>query len=390
MSEKLYVLGHPVSHSKSPVMYNAVYEKAGLPWHYGLMDVPTVPEAETFLAARDFLSINITTPYKPEAFAAADVRAASATLAHGANVLVNKDGALIAYNTDGQGCVAYLERAGVDFRGASVVVCGTGPTSLSILHAVAQAGPAEVVLIGRDKEKARNVMRTYADELGAMIGRVVDMPAFKEGHLSFSEVYKQVGFKFGSYATSRQAIAGADIIIDATPLGMKAGDPAPFDTALLSAGQTVFDVVYGHGETALARAARAAGCTFLDGAGMLVGQAVVTVGILRDIAGEEALDIPEDELFRLMAQAAELERALFRRLGCPHPVGGAAASCYHSRIGKRHSLERSRHNEPHENRPALRRCRCIRWEGRHGRRLGQVGPRYEELRLCHRERRQLL
>ena len=53
MSEKLYVLGHPVSHSKSPVMYNAVYEKAGLPWHYGLMDVPTVPEAETFLAARD-------------------------------------------------------------------------------------------------------------------------------------------------------------------------------------------------------------------------------------------------------------------------------------------------------------------------------------------------
>ena len=60
MSEKLYVLGHPVSHSKSPVMYNAVYEKAGLDWHYGLMDVPTVPEAEAFLAARDFLSINIT------------------------------------------------------------------------------------------------------------------------------------------------------------------------------------------------------------------------------------------------------------------------------------------------------------------------------------------
>ena len=304
MSEKLYVLGHPVSHSKSPVMYNAVYEKAGLPWHYGLMDVPTAPEAEAFLAARDFLSINITTPYKPEAFAAADVRAASATLAHGANVLVSKDGALIAYNTDGQGCVAYLERAGVDFRGASVVVCGTGPTSLSILHAVAQAGPDEVILIGRDKAKARNVMRTYADELGAMVGRVVDMPAFKEGHLSFSEVYKQVGFKFGSYATSRQAIAGADVIIDATPLGMKGGDPAPFDTALLSAGQTVFDVVYGHGETALARAARAAGCRFFDGAGMLVGQAVVTVGILRDITGEAALDIPEDELFALMAQAA--------------------------------------------------------------------------------------
>ena len=302
--ENLYLLGHPIAHSKSPVMYNAVYGRLGLPWCYELADLACEDEARAFLAARDFLSVNITTPYKPHAYEAATHKAASAKLARGANLLVKHGEALLAYNTDGQGCVAYLERAGVDFRGASVVVCGTGPTSLSILHAVAQAGPAEVVHIGRDKEKARNVMRTYADELGAMVGRVVDMPAFKEGHLSFSEVYKQVGFKFGSYATSRQAIAGADVIIDATPLGMKGGDPAPFDTALLSAGQTVFDVVYGHGETALARAARAAGCRFFDGAGMLVGQAVVTVGILRDITGEAALDIPEDELFALMAQAA--------------------------------------------------------------------------------------
>ena len=261
-AESLYLLGHPIAHSSSPAMYNAVYERLGLPWRYGLADCATEEEARSFVEARGFLSINITTPYKPLAFEAATAKAATAKLAQGANVLVKKGDALIGFNTDGQGCVAYLERAGVDFRGTSVVVCGTGPTSLSILHAVAQAGPDEVILIGRDKAKARNVMRTYADELGAMVGRVVDMPAFKEGHLSFSEVYKQVGFKFGSYATSRQAIAGADIIIDATPLGMKAGDPAPFDTALLSADQTVFDVVYGHGETALARAARAAGCRF--------------------------------------------------------------------------------------------------------------------------------
>lgn len=304
MTEHLYILGHPIAHSKSPVMYNAVYEKAGLDWSYGFADISEVAEAEAFLKAREFLSLNITTPYKPEAFAAADVKAASAQLAHGANVLVNKGGALIAYNTDGQGCVAYLERAGVSFRGKSVVVCGTGPTSLSILHAVAQAGPAEVVLIGRNKDRAYRIVRTYADELGAMVGRTVDMPAFKEGHLSFAEVYKKVGLKFGSYETSRQAIAGADIVIDATPLGMNEGDPAPFGTSLLSSRQTVFDVVYGHGETALAAAARAAGCTFLDGAGMLVGQAVVTVGILRDIFEVAALDIPEDELFQTMAEAA--------------------------------------------------------------------------------------
>lgn len=303
-TEHLYILGHPIGHSKSPVMYNAVFEAAGLPWVYGPRDLPEAAEAERFLEERPFLSINITTPYKPQAFAAADVRAASATLAHGANVLVNKDGTLIAYNTDGQGCVAALERAGVSFAGKSVVVCGTGPTSLSILHAVAQAGPADVVLVGRDVERSRAVLRTYVDELGALVGRTVDMPAFKEHHLSFAELYERVNFRYGSYATSRQAIAAADIIIDATPLGMNANDPTPFDPALLREGQVVFDVVYGHGETALARAARAARCTFFDGAGMLVGQAVVTVNILRDITGATVLDLPDDDLFRLMADAA--------------------------------------------------------------------------------------
>lgn len=307
--QRLYILGHPIGHSKSPAMYNAVFEKAGLPWTYGFQDLPDAAEAERFLESRAFLSLNITTPYKPAAFAAADVRAASARLAHGANVLVNKGGTLIAYNTDGQGCVAYLEREGVAFAGKSVVVCGTGPTSLSILHAVALAGPSEVVLVGRDAGRSHDVLRAYVDELGALVGRTVDMPAFDDRHLSFAEMYEKVGFRYGGYDTSRQAIAGADVIIDATPLGMGEGDPAPFDTAFLSAGQTVFDVVYGHGETALARAARAAGCRFFDGAGMLVGQAVVTVGILRDITGEAALDMPEDGLFRIMAQAAGFDLA---------------------------------------------------------------------------------
>lgn len=106
--QKLYVLGHPVAHSKSPVMYNAVYGKLGFPWEYRLMDCETPAEAKAFLAARDFLSINITTPYKPEALAAATARAASAKLAHGANILVKKGDALIAFNTDGRGCVGYL------------------------------------------------------------------------------------------------------------------------------------------------------------------------------------------------------------------------------------------------------------------------------------------
>ncbi|HIW76599.1 MULTISPECIES: shikimate dehydrogenase family protein [Gordonibacter] len=304
MSEKLYLLGHPIAHSKSPAMYNAVYEQLGLPWRYELADLATEEEARAFLEARGFLSVNITTPYKPHAFEVTTHRAASAKLARGANLLVKHGEALIAYNTDGQGCVAYLERTEFVFAGATVVVCGTGPTALAILHACAVAGADEVVLVGRDKARAQKVLQGYVDELGDLSSAAIDLPAAQEGHRSLRQAHDDTMFKFGSYATSTQIIGRADLVINATPLGMKEGDPAPFDTSLLREGQRVFDVVYGHGETAFVAEARSAGCTVSDGAGMLVAQAVATVQIVTDLA-EAKVNLDNLDLFALMSQAAD-------------------------------------------------------------------------------------
>lgn len=304
--QHLYLLGHPISHSKSPAMYNAAYERLGLPWRYGLMDCATNEEAEAFLAAHDFLSVNITTPYKPCALRAATSCAASAKLAAGANLLVSKGDALIAYNVDGQGCVAYLEREGASFAGASVVVCGTGPTALAILHAAALAGAREVVLVGRDKDRSRAVLENYVSLFGELAYATFELPAVKDGHRSFKQAYDETKFKFGSYATSTQAISAADVIIDATSLGMRAGDPAPFDKGLFREGQFAFDVVYGHGETAFCRDARNAGCTVRDGSGMLVAQAVITLQTVCDIEGASSREeLPSfDDLFDFMAAAA--------------------------------------------------------------------------------------
>ncbi|RDB62832.1 shikimate dehydrogenase [Gordonibacter sp. 28C] len=305
-AENLYLLGHPIAHSKSPAMYNAVYERLGLPWRYELADKAGEDEARAFLDARDFLSVNITTPYKPLAYEAATHKAASAKLARGANLLVRHGEALLAYNTDGQGCVAYLERTGFDFAGCSVVVCGTGPTALSIVHACAIAGADEVVLVGRDKERARDVLDAYVQEFGRLSSAAVDLPAAQEHHRSFRQAYDGTTFKFGSYATSTQAIHGADLVVNATPLGMRADDPAPFDVALFCAGQRAFDVVYGHGETAFVAGARAADCTVSDGAGMLVAQAEATVRTVCDIAGAD-VDLETFDLFAVMAEAADFD-----------------------------------------------------------------------------------
>lgn len=281
--EQAYVLGHPVGHSKSPAMHNAAYKALGIDWEYGFADREAEPDARAFLRDRSWRALNVTMPWKPLAYELADSRSVAADLAQGANVLVNWDGQLHADNTDGKGCVSYLQRCGVRFDGARVVVCGTGPTSLAIMHACVQAGCAHATLLGRDAEKARRSLAFYRDRSAAA----------------------QAGAEFaaGSYEEAAEALADATLIVDATPLGMKPGDPAPFDTSVLAAGQVVFDVVYGHGETALVAAARAAGCTTYSGEGMLVAQAVETVQDIASITGAFAVPAQTD-LFSVMAEAA--------------------------------------------------------------------------------------
>lgn len=307
MSEKLYILGHPVSHSKSPVMYNAVYPKMGLDWTYDFADIEDAAQAEQFVANKDFLSINITTPYKKLAFDVANIKAASAKLAQGANVLVQKRGVLVGFNTDGEGCIEALERSGVDFSGKKVAVCGTGATSLAIYHSAAIAGAVSVLLLSRDKNRSNVAVEGYVNRFGALFNaasslKQADIEPEKPGHRTFREAFGRTLFLYGSYETSRDAIAEADVIINATPLGMKEGDSAPFDTALLSANQVVFDCIYGHGETELVAAAREAGAEVHNGAGMLVAQAVATVYAVCELA---EVDIPftRDELFDMMASA---------------------------------------------------------------------------------------
>ena len=286
MAEKAYVLGHPVAHSKSPAMHNAAYRALGLNWEYGFADRETEADARVFLNVRNWRALNITMPWKPLALEAADEASPAAALAQGANVLVNWGNRLHADNTDGKGCVAFLRRSGVAFEGARVAVCGTGPTSLAIAHACAEAGAARVALLSRDADKAQRALEAYRGRLSDAVGNAE--------------------LACGSYAKSASEIARATLIIDATPLGMNEGDPAPFDTSLLSARQVVLDVVYGHGGTALLAAARATGCQAHDGAGMLVAQAVETVKDIASITGVFAIPAHMD-LFAIMAEAAGFE-----------------------------------------------------------------------------------
>lgn len=301
--ERLFVIGHPVAHSKSPVMYNALYGSLGLDWRYGLLDLGTSAEADAFLAQRDWLSVNITMPYKPNAYAACDVTAASAKLTRGVNMVMNRNGVLVGLNTDGVGCIRHIEREGYSFHGKHVVVCGTGPTSLAMVLAAAQAGADRIVLLSRRKERSQRVLAAFVHEFGHLAYATLDLEPDREGQRSFRRAYEETDFLFGSYRTSTTAIASADIVIDATPLGMQPHDPPPFPRNLLGAQELVYDVVYNHGDTALMCNARDAGCAVLDGRGMLVAQAAENATALLQMEGIG--NIPSwDRMFSIMAEAA--------------------------------------------------------------------------------------
>ncbi|MEE0845712.1 MAG: shikimate dehydrogenase [Eggerthellaceae bacterium] len=304
MTRKMYLIGHPVGHSKSAVMYNAVYGHAGLPWRYELLDCPTVEEARAVLEARDFLQVNITTPYKPLAYEAADERTKAVMLVGGANVLVNRCWRLTAHNTDGVGCTGFLAREGFPVEGSRIVICGTGPTALAILTACAWSGARQVLLLGRDGDHAREVLDGWS--LRSACFDSGSRAPESEGEVRrelFCEMMHRAELRAFSYGEAEQAIPQADLVINATPLGMREGDPAPFPGELLRSGQWAFDCVYGHGETAFLAAARKAGCRAYDGAGMLVGQAVETVRIVTQ-AMRMPLPLSDDAMFDIMADAA--------------------------------------------------------------------------------------
>lgn len=250
----MLLLGKDIAHSLSPALYRAVFARAGADWTYETADIATEAEALALITDGDWIAMNVTTPYKHLALEAATKAETAAQAAGGANLLVRSDEGVMAFNTDGTGCTAFLARQGIIPQQCNVAVCGTGATARAIVYAMSCAGVKRVALFSRSKERA------IAAAQGTCGG-------------VFAQTYED-GIEF---------LRTADVIINATTLGMAAGDAAPFDTSILHAGQAVLDVVYGHGETALLRAAREAGCRVFDGEGMLVLQAGVSLQTIYSI-----------------------------------------------------------------------------------------------------------
>jgi shikimate dehydrogenase len=251
--KRLAVLGHPVSHSRSPAMQTAALEALGLAaeWSYEAIDVAPGEFADRVrtLPKDGFVGVNVTIPHKEAALAIADQASDAAREIAAANTLSFTTGSIHADNTDASGLVAALPHP---VEGGTALVLGAGGSARAAVWALAGLG-ASVSVWNRTPERADELVRDLASA-----GR--GTPA--EGRLRA--------------VSTGQARAGAfDLIVNCTAVGMRDEDPfeqLPIDPERFDAKIVLVDLVYAGSESRLVREARERSATGIDGLEVLVRQ----------------------------------------------------------------------------------------------------------------------
>lgn len=256
------VLGAPVAHSGSPAMHNAAFAAEGIDARYFAFHVE--PEAfETAvrgLQALGAIGVNVTVPHKAAALAVADVAGKRAQEAGAANVLTfAADGRILADNTDGIGFIRSLDEAGIALRGRRVLMVGAGGAARAVALACLEEDAAALWVANRTPGKAEALIAQLTAVLGdAAAGRLRAL-SLDPGEMT-------------------EALPQADVLINATSLGLKPGDPSPLsvEQCRLAQDAVAIDLIYAREPTVFLKAAAAAGLTTIDGSGMLVWQAALS------------------------------------------------------------------------------------------------------------------
>lgn len=278
------VVGTPLAHSLSPVMHNAAYERLSLPWVYVPLEVRDEVGLRRLAAAvrsLDFVGFNITMPYKQSMLDLCDEVATAAAMAGAVNTVHCVEGSLVGYNTDGRGLLEALELE-CDFVPADkkVVVLGAGGAAGAALVAFILGRACKVTVAVRDVSRADGLVERMAEHACGVELQVAEL------------------------AGAEDAVGSADLVLNATPVGMREGDPSPVPTEWLREGQVVYDMVYGTQEpTSLVRGAQLRGARAVDGLGMLVCQGATAI----DIWAGDGTHAPRDAM-RAAAEAVLAER----------------------------------------------------------------------------------
>jgi shikimate dehydrogenase len=238
------VIGHPVAHSKSPLIHGFWLAQLGLVGAYDRMDVAPDQLANFVqgLNANGYAGINVTIPHKVTVMLCCDALTPLAKCVGAVNtVIVQQDGMLLGHNSDVAGFTTPLRKL-QDLKGKKAVVLGAGGAARAIVAGLADIGLAHIHVINRSRSSL---------ELLNQIAPVVPH----------------------DWSTTDKALEGAALLVNTTSLGMKGQPPLEIDLSPLPNEAIVNDIVYAPLETDLLRRAALRGHRTINGLHMLIGQA---------------------------------------------------------------------------------------------------------------------
>lgn len=254
MTKLFGLVGYPVKHSYSAFMHNAAFQHYNMNARYELFEV-SPEDLESFFKKAIFQKfikgVNVTVPHKEKVCAYLDVIGGLDVKAIGAvnTVCVSSDGSLVGYNTDAPGFAMDLKNLKVSVKDKKVVLLGAGGGAKAVAAAIAHLMPCELAVFDADQEKAKALARNIA-----LLGVNIRLSS------SMEELEVEKG----------------DILINATPVGMKESDPLLISPEWLKHKPFVYDLIYNPYETKLLRTAKEAGCRVANGLGMLLYQGALS------------------------------------------------------------------------------------------------------------------
>lgn len=252
MTQLFGVIGHPIAHSLSPVMHAAALRALKLDAIYSAFDVPPrflKPVLRAFVLA-GVSGLNVTVPLKEAVIPLLDGIDPKAKAIGAVNTLVIRNRRVFGTNTDAEGLWAAIRELGFKPRAARVVILGAGGAARAVVWQLGRVRGLQLIIASRRLSRAQALSRWI------------------------KRLYPRVSVK----ATGLRAVslAGVDLLVNATTVGMKAGDPSPISLDGLKRRTLVYDLVY-HRQTALVAAAHRRGCIAANGLSMLLYQGAASL-----------------------------------------------------------------------------------------------------------------
>jgi len=279
-SDKIFgLLGYPIKHSFSPIMHNAAFRKLGISAEYRLFE-KNPEELNSFLKnmnSQNIFGLNVTIPYKDQVLDFIKLGPDQSYLRNigAVNTIVKINSEFFGFNTDITGFQKHLSEQ-ISPLGKSVALLGAGGAARAISYTLAKAGVEKISIFDIDKEKAKSV----ALMLGGIFSDfdILDVNSIDE-----------------------LDIRNKDILINATPVGLKESDPCLIDSSLLHKDLFVYDLIYNPSKTRLLHQAQEKGAKTSNGLGMLVYQGALS---FMHFSG---IDIPFEDIAGIMKKALREE-----------------------------------------------------------------------------------